>query len=162
MTYIIDRSSNTLYYIIIYTGKWINANLKIGNGAKELVKLKKKIDDEHHRLLKAVSGMYPKGLKCSFDLNQLCLVREGVKVLPFIKGISERVVVEYDGENHTFRPELFTLLKEIESYSKSRKPFLVKNLQEGTDDFEKISIAQHLRDLNMLDPVELQKRKVLE
>ena len=59
---------------MIYTGKWINANLKIGNGAKELVKLKKKIDDEHHRLLKAVSGMYPKGLKCSFDLNQLCLV----------------------------------------------------------------------------------------
>ena len=149
--------TNHVYFISL--GKWINSNLKIGNGAKSLVKLKKKIDDEHHKLLKAVSGMYPTGLKCKFDLNQLCLVREGVKVLPFIKGISERVILEHNGEKHTFRPELYSVLKEIETYSNTRKPFLVEHLKEATDNFERISLAHHLRDLKLLDPVQYTKRR---
>ena len=122
------------------------------------MKLKKRIDDEHHNLLKAVSGMFPKGLKCSFDLKQLCLVKKGVSVLPFIKGVSERVVIEFNGAKHTFRPELFSLLKEIESYSKSQKPFLVKHMKEAKDDFERIAIAHHLKDLKILAAVELTRR----
>ena len=98
-------------------------------------------------------------LYCLIDLNQLCLVREGVKVLPFIKGISERVILEHNGEKHTFRPELYSVLKEIETYSNTRKPFLVEHLKEATDNFERISLAHHLRDLKLLDPVQYTKRR---
>ena len=86
------------------------------------------------------------------------MVKKGMSVLPFIKGVSERVVVEFKGAKHTFRPELFSLLKELEGYSKSQKPFLVKNMKEAKDDFERIAMAHHLKDLDILVAVELARK----
>ena len=60
--------------------KWLEKNLKFGQGAKKLRYLRQTIDDEHHNLLKKVQGIYPNGLKTPFDENQLCMAKRGIKV----------------------------------------------------------------------------------
>ena len=137
----------------------------VGQGAKKLRELKQTIDDEHHNLLEKVRGLYPSGLKSFFEKDQYCFTKKGIKV-DTEKTMSidasgspdfdkSRVILTHQQSRHTFRPELFSVLKQVEGFANSGKPFQVKDLTASPDHFERVSLAHHLRDLKVLDAVEV-------
>jgi hypothetical protein len=144
---------------------WLEEHLMVGQGAKKLRELKQTIDDEHHNLLEKVRGLYPSGLKSFFEKDQYCFAKKGIKV-DTEKTMSidasgspdfdkSRVILTHQQSRHTFRPELFSVLKQVEGFANSGKPFQVKDLTASPDHFERVSLAHHLRDLKVLDAVEV-------
>ena len=122
---------------------------------------------------KQVNGMFPQGLKSAFGVNQLCLAKKGLTVTSQNemsvdgKGVvgvgtdaTRTILTTSSGKSHTFRPELFDALKQVEEFSKAGRPFFVKQLTRAVDDFERIALAHHLHDLRILDAVEIQRKRV--
>ena len=153
--------------------RWLENVLDVPQGAIQMRKLRQTIDDEHHNLLKQVNGMFPQGLKSAFGVNQLCLAKkvltvtsqnemsvDGKGVVGVGTDATRTLLTTSSGKSHTFRPELFDALKQVEEFSKAGRPFFVKQLTRAVDDFERIALAHHLHDLRILDAVEIQRKRV--